>query len=192
MESTPRSKALIRAFATSDYLVAKGFAQFLAHLISLIDNARTRMLLVGNLWDEHGLGNPEEIHFELYKRLIRSLDLDEPRPKVGARAEFLQLHYDIAAESVTNGIAIFTYANEFLSMFEFSKIRGACKVNFPLADERYFETNQKADIVHTEQLEAALTLLITTELQEQEMLKAIDRALKSRQSFYDTLLLTVK
>ena len=187
-----RAKDLIREFARSDYLVAKGFAQFLAHLISLVDNPRVRMLLVGNLWDEHGSGNPEEIHFELYKRLLASLNVEEPSPPKDARAEFLQLHYDIARSSVLDGIAVFTYANEFLSMYEFSQVRSACKKHFPNVNERYFETNQQADIVHTTQLEAVLERLITTEEQLEDVRKAVQRALNGRASFYDGVLSRVE
>ena len=184
----PEAREALKAFATEDYLVAKGFAQFLAHLISLVDDTHTRMLLVGNLWDEHGLGNPDEIHFELYKRLLASLGVPQPTSKTGQRADFLQLHYDIAAENVTCGIAIFTYANEFLSMIEFSKVRAACKLNFPSVDERYFETNQKADIVHTEQLELALARLVTTESEELLVQNSITRALESREAFYSKII----
>jgi pyrroloquinoline quinone (PQQ) biosynthesis protein C len=187
-EDTPEAKTLIREFAKADYLVAKGFAQFLAHLVSLIDNARVRVLLVGNLWDEHGSGDADEIHFELYKRLLGSLGVTEPTLPEGARADFLQLHYDIANKSVLDGIAVFTYANEFLSMYEFSQIRSACKKHFPSVDERYFETNQKADVVHTSQLEAALETLVTTSDELQSVTFAVERALTERARFYDLLL----
>jgi pyrroloquinoline quinone (PQQ) biosynthesis protein C len=178
---------LLRAFAEADYLVAKGFAQFLAHLVSLVEEPRVRMLLVGNLWDEHGLGNPEAIHFVLYKRLLFSLGVPEPRVVVGTRAPFLQLHYDIAAESVLNGIAVFTYANEFLSMYEFSQVRAACKGRFANLDEQYFQTNQEADVVHTTQLESALEKLITTQEELEGVNTSVLRALHEREKFYDTV-----
>jgi pyrroloquinoline quinone (PQQ) biosynthesis protein C len=184
-EETTQSKILIRRFVEADYLVAKGFGQFLAYLISLVDDPETRMLLIGNLWDEHGLGNPKEIHFELYKSLLNSLEVQEPSVKTANRSEFLQLHYDISSKSVLNGIAIFTYANEFLSMFEFSQIRVACKRHFKNVNERYFEVNQRADIIHTKQLEAVLGKMILTQAAEDDAVSAINTALISRTKMYD-------
>ena len=185
------AEPLLKEFMRADYLVARGFAQFLAYLISLTDNARVRVLLVENLWDEHGLGDPDEIHFELYKRLLRSVDVDEPVCDKDQRADFLQLHYDIASKSVTSGIAVFTYANELLSMFEFSKVRSACERVFPTVDKRYFETNQKADIVHTKQLEAVLSKLLLSKELEDEAYESTRSALASRAKFYDAVISAV-
>jgi pyrroloquinoline quinone (PQQ) biosynthesis protein C len=184
-QENAHAKVLLRQFMQTDYLVAKGFGQFLAYLISLVDDPETRMLLIENLWDEHGLGNPTEIHFELYKSLLFSLAVPEPSVKQGDRAEFLQLHYDIASKSVLNGIAIFTYANEFLSMFEFSHIRGACKRHFPETNERYFLVNQHADVIHTKQLEVVLERMILTQEEEDDAILSIRAALTSRAKMYD-------
>jgi pyrroloquinoline quinone (PQQ) biosynthesis protein C len=47
-EETNQTKILLRQFLQADYLVAKGFRQFLAYLVSLVDDLETRMLLIGN------------------------------------------------------------------------------------------------------------------------------------------------
>ena len=182
---------LIREFARSDYLVAKGFAQFLAYLISRVADARVRILLVENLWEEHGSGDPSEIHFELYKRLLMTLDVKEPVLQDGVRAPFLQLHYDIADASIPAGVAVFCYANEFLSMLEFSKVRRACVKYFPGVDQRYFDVNQDADVQHTKKLEESLSTLVPTASVEERAYAFCEDALVLRANFYDEIITAV-
>lgn len=181
------AKNLLLIFLKEDYIVAKEFGQYLAYLISRIEDAKIRMLLIENLWDEHGNGIYDDVHFEQYKSLLKSLGVDAANlsPK---KSDFIELHYSVTNENLLNGIALFTYADEFLSMYEFGQIKKACHAAFGEFDDRYFKSNQEADIEHTRQLEEALTLIVSNKDVEDSAFCAVEKAISSRMSFYDDIL----
>ena len=55
------------------------FPRFLAAVIANIDDHRERMLLVDNLYEEHGRMDPSHVHEVTYRGFLRELGLDDAR-----------------------------------------------------------------------------------------------------------------
>lgn len=57
------------------YYAVKSFPRMLAKLASLIEDSETRLLVVENIWEEHGQGNPKLFHTNSYYQYLQSLGL---------------------------------------------------------------------------------------------------------------------
>lgn len=74
------SKATQHEFLTSQegfFYAVKAFPQMLAKLASLIEDSESRMLVIENLWEEHGQGNEKLFHTNSYYQYLQSLGLNK-------------------------------------------------------------------------------------------------------------------
>jgi pyrroloquinoline quinone (PQQ) biosynthesis protein C len=72
------SKASQEEFLNSQegfFYAVKAFPQMLAKLASLIEDSESRMLVIENLWEEHGQGNEKLFHTNSYYQYLQSLGL---------------------------------------------------------------------------------------------------------------------
>lgn len=74
------SKATQQEFLNSQegfFYAVKAFPQMLAKLASLIEDSESRMLVIENLWEEHGQGNEKLFHTNSYYQYLQSIGLNK-------------------------------------------------------------------------------------------------------------------
>lgn len=86
------------------------FSRPMASMVANIPNAHRRMMIVDNLWEEHGKGNPEKIHGRTILTLIDRLGGDSAQ---------------VAHNEVTPSIQIFNTALKGIATFEDYRISAA-------------------------------------------------------------------
>lgn len=75
-------KATVSEFLASQqpfYFAVKAFPQMLALLASLIEDSATRLVVIENLYEEHGNGNPSGFHTHSYLKYLQALGMDEDK-----------------------------------------------------------------------------------------------------------------
>lgn len=73
-------KATVSEFLASQepfYFAVKAFPQMLALLASLIEDSATRLVVIENLYEEHGKGNPAGFHTHSYLKYLQALGMNE-------------------------------------------------------------------------------------------------------------------
>jgi hypothetical protein len=50
------------------------WSKILGYMLTILPSDKERCVIVENLYDEHGCGNPEDTHVNTFKKFIRSLD----------------------------------------------------------------------------------------------------------------------
>lgn len=178
--------SLIRRFVAHDGVVAHQFAQLLSAIIAKTDDADVRIVLVENLWDEHGAGNPDRIHARLFDQMAASIGVTSFSPIDSVASQrFIDVHYGLLDRSLLAAVAAFCYANEFLCLHEFPRIEARCQEIFPAFDGAYFRENSRVDALHTRRLEAALRLLARSKDSFEVARDGCLLALEARAAIYD-------
>ncbi|MGE5306954.1 MAG: iron-containing redox enzyme family protein [Alphaproteobacteria bacterium] len=181
-----RSNSIALSLAQEFYHLCREFPLFLAAAISHIQDDESRLLLVSNLYEEHGNLDIERLHPALFRQFIRSMGL-EPAviEKVTEGSPGVE-----AAQAITTicrqGPAVRALATLYAIELWFAP---ACDMVLeglrPLALSseaiKFFVVHSGADIVHSQQLRKALLKVCQT---DDEWRTAINTAGEASQMFY--------
>lgn len=167
-------RAVASALAREFYPFCFDFSLFLAAAISHIRDERARMLLVANLYEEHGDLDLSRIHPELFRAFVRALDLDPAALEIGAGtagAEAAARVTRICRNGPAHRALAALYAIELLfgpacELFT----RGLEHLGLPAAAIEFFTLHSGADVVHAEQLRTALVTACKTSSDRSEAL----------------------
>jgi pyrroloquinoline quinone (PQQ) biosynthesis protein C len=181
-----RSNSIALSLAQEFYHLCREFPLFLAAAISHIQDDESRLLLVSNLYEEHGNLDIERLHPALFRQFIRSMGL-EPAviEKVSEGSPGVE-----AAQAITNicrqGPAVRALAALYAIELWFAP---ACDMVLeglrPLALSseaiKFFVVHSGADIIHSQQLRKALLKVCQT---DDEWRTAVNTAGEASQMFY--------
>ncbi len=181
-----RSDSIALSLAQEFYHLCREFPLFLAAAISHIQDDESRLLLVSNLYEEHGNLDIERLHPALFRQFIRAMGL-EPAviEKVTEGSPGVE-----AAQAITNicrqGPAVRALATLYAIELWFAP---ACDMVLeglrPLALSsqaiKFFVVHSGADIVHSQQLRKALLKVCRT---DDEWRVAVNTAGEASQMFY--------
>ncbi len=181
-----RSDSIALSLAQEFYHLCREFPLFLAAAISHIQDDESRLLLVSNLYEEHGNLDIERLHPALFRQFIRSMGL-EPAivEKVTEGSPGVE-----AAQTMTTicrqGPAIRALATLYAIELWFAP---ACDMVLeglrPLALSseaiKFFVVHSGADVIHSEQLRKALFKVCKT---QDEWRTAVNNAGEASHMFY--------
>ncbi len=137
------------------------FPLFLAAAISHVRQERTRLLLVGNLYEEHGDLDPARTHPALFRQYIRALGLEPDAlatpitDSPGARV--VERFRTVCREGPDYRALAMLYAFETLFSPACAMVVSGLR-HLPLTPGAplFFEVHAVADVAHAEQLRVAL------------------------------------
>jgi len=177
----------VLAWAQQDYHVSRQFPCLAAILAARIEDPRIRHPLVANLWEEHGEGDYDLSHVNLFSKLLASIAIcaDEIPPPLPTTLNFIEGQMRLAENDTLAGLGAFCYGNEFLSLQEFRPIEEACARAFPDANLSYFRANREADGRHSHEAEMAILALCQDEAGVQSVWRGAEWSLRARSEFYD-------
>jgi pyrroloquinoline-quinone synthase len=167
-------RAVAESLAREFYPFCFEFSLFLAAAISHMRDERARLLLVGNLYEEHGDLDVSRMHPELFRKFVRALGLDPAALEVGrgtAGARAAALVTSICRNGPAHRALAALYAIELLfgpgcELLE-SGIRHA---HLPKDAVEFFEVHAGADVVHAGQLRTCLATACKTDAHRREAL----------------------
>jgi pyrroloquinoline quinone (PQQ) biosynthesis protein C len=156
-----RSDAIALSLAQEFYHLCREFPLFLAAAISHVQDDESRLLLVSNLYEEHGNLDIERLHPALFRQFIRSMGL-EPAviEKVTEGSPGVE-----AAQAITTicreGPAVRALATLYAIELWFGPacdmiLQGLRPLALSSEATKFFVVHSGADIVHSEQLRKAL------------------------------------
>lgn len=181
------SLAAARRLACEFYPFCFEFPLFLAAAISHLRDERARLLLVGNLYEEHGGLDAAKIHPELFRRYMRELGLDPAAHQDGESsvlgARTAKRVTDICRHGPAHRALAALYAIELLFGPLCEELaRGLSSLSLSDQAMNFFVVHSGADVVHAEQLRRALAGAIRNHA---DFLDALDIASEVSGLFYD-------
>lgn len=174
------------ALAREYYPVCLEFPLFLAAAISHVRQERTRLLLVGNLYEEHGDLDPARTHPALFREYIRALGLEPDAlatpitDSPGARV--VERFRTVCREGPDYRALAMLYAFETLFSPACALVASGLR-HLPLAPGAplFFEVHAVTDVAHAEQLRVALFAACRS---EEEWCVAVDTAGEASRLLY--------
>ncbi len=156
-----KSEATAKALASEFYPFCNEFPLFLAAAISHVHDEKSRLLLVSNLYEEHGNLDLERLHPALFRKFVKGLGLESAkleqydRGTPGAQAS--QWVTSICREGPAHRALATLYAVELL----FAPccdiiIKGLKHLHLAPESVYFWELHSGKDVEHAEQLRAGL------------------------------------
>lgn len=187
-----------KEIAKGYYPVNLAFPLFLAAAISHTEYDEARILLVDNLYEEHGSSKIEESHTRLFEHFIESVGLNPDDCKnatSGSEEENLVKTYN---NFCFNGkqhtaLAVLYAFEELFSPISEAIAQGLRKSDIlDEADFSFFPIHGVVDIEHSEKLRKALISVIQTDEQWEEALEATRVGAKTLFELFDSISKRVK
>ncbi len=170
----PSSRVVAESLAREFYPFCFDFSLFLAAAISHMRDERARLLLVANLYEEHGDLDPSRIHPELFRAFVRALGLDPAALEIGegtAGAEAAARVTAICRNGPAHRALAALYAIELLFGPACDLMKyGLEHAGLPAQGMEFFHVHAGADVVHASQLRTCLVSACKTSVHRQEAL----------------------
>ncbi len=182
-----------QAVARQYYPVNFAFPLFLAAAISHIPNDVARILLVDNLYEEHGSSKLEDSHTRLFEHFIRTVGLnpDDCRvaPSGSPEEETVNQYNTLCFNGKQHQALAVLYAFEELFSPISEAISQALKKSniLPEKDFTFFPIHGIADIEHARKLREALITVVSTDTEWVEALEAATIGAKTLSTLFDAI-----
>ena len=175
------------------YPVNLAFPLFLAAAISHTKYDVARILLVDNLYEEHGGGRLEDSHTRLFEHFIRATGLD-PRKCATAQPqtpeqELVDTYNKFCFMGGEHQSLAVLYAFEELFSPISEAISDGLKKSsiLPEKDFTFFPIHGIADVEHAQKLKAALLAVVNTDQKWNEALEAAEAGAKTLFNLFDSI-----
>jgi pyrroloquinoline-quinone synthase len=182
-----------RELARHYYPVCLEFPTFLALCISRVHDLKARMLLVENLYEEHGELDITKAHPELFRAYVEAIGHDPElvsRARKGSVAEQLIVRYTENCSSVREHVAL-AYLYSFEKHFSSANdaiARGLRKAGLvPEEALIFFDVHAVHDVKHAAQLREALLRVTCTSQHWREVCDAAEESAETLYTFFDSV-----
>ncbi|MBA3922865.1 MAG: iron-containing redox enzyme family protein [Nostocaceae cyanobacterium] len=182
----------VQILAVQMYKFSKEFNRILAGILSRCPDENAQLVILENLFDEMGQGDPQVAHPELFRRFTRALEIDdttlaalptEPETQ-GLIETYLTLPHRYSYLAALGAVC---FASEGIvgSLYTqlYQGIIGAAPL--PLASLTFFEVHINVDDSHAAKLLALIEPRITTRESALILHRAVVEALDARVRFFD-------
>jgi pyrroloquinoline-quinone synthase len=182
----------IRILAVQMYHFSNVFNRILASILARCPDAEAQQVILENLVDEMGEGNPSAAHPELFRRFTRALDIDDamlagmsPEPETLHMIEtYLALPYQ---HSYLGALGAVCFASEGIVGTLYTQLQQGITGATTLSEDAmaFFTVHIHVDDGHAARLAALLEPRLTSVQQVRDVESAIIRALDARVQFFN-------
>jgi pyrroloquinoline-quinone synthase len=182
----------VKILAVQMYKFSKEFNRILAGILSRCPDENAQLVILENLFDEMGQGNPQVAHPELFRRFTRALGIDdtmlgvipaEPETQ-GLIETYLTLPHRYTYLAALGAVC---FASEGIVAALYTQlyqgIIGATPI--PVESLIFFEVHINVDDGHAAKLLALIEPRITTTEEAMILHRAVVEALDARVRFFD-------
>lgn len=139
---------------------SRSFPHIIENMIERCPNPRVKEILMENLDDEYGNGNPEHAHFNHYLHLLDKLAVSRDRfhnyeEKAGIKLA-LSLAYNISSQESDAMSLGYMLVNEGMTQITYSAIRNGLHPYYPTLQTPFFALHVEVDEHHVEALYEAV------------------------------------
>ncbi|QZZ19261.1 iron-containing redox enzyme family protein [Leptothermofonsia sichuanensis E412] len=182
----------VQILAVQMYKFSKEFNRILGGILSCCPDESAQLVILDNLFDEMGRGNPDYAHAELFRRFTRSLGIQDemlaaipPSPETEALVEtYLKLPHQYGYLAALGAVC---FASEGIVSTLYSQLYRGIVCATPLSQDAlaFFEVHIDVDDGHAANLAAILEHRIATNEEAIEVNRAILEAMDARVQFFD-------
>lgn len=182
----------VRCLAVGMYQFSKEFNRILAGILSCCADTGAQQVILENLYDEMGQGEPNHSHPALFRRFTRELDIDDDTlehlplsPETqGLIATYLNLPHQYGYLAALGAVC---FASEGLVSTLYPQLQNGIigTTSFPPDSLIFFELHIDLDGAHAAKLEALLEPQIQTIEETKRIQRAIGAAMNARVRFFD-------
>jgi len=186
------SLAEVRVLAVQMYKFSQAFNRILASIMSCCPDEAAQLVIMENLQDEMGNGNPAHSHPELFRRFTRSLGIDDgtllltdPEPETEEMINtYLSLSHDYGYLAALGAVC---FASEGIVNSLYTQIRQGIVGSSPFSQDAlvFFEVHIDLDVDHAAHLEALIEPRLKTVEESINIHRAIKTAMDARFSFFN-------
>lgn len=142
---------------------SRTFPEIIKNMIEWTNNQVIKDILIENLNDEYGNGNPNEAHFMHYIQLLEQIELSQNDflnydEKAGVKFA-VSLAYNISMSKDIGLVLGYMLINEALTPIVYSAIQEAMKKYYPELETNFFDLHIKVDEQHVKELYKAISVL---------------------------------
>jgi len=139
---------------------SRTFPEIIKNMISWLDNQNVKNILIENLNDEYGNGNPEDAHFRHYLQLIEKIGLTENdfinyNEKEGIKLA-TSLAYNISMLKNPAIVLGYMLVNEEITPISYLAVKASILVYYPDLKTDFFDIHIEIDEGHVAELYKAL------------------------------------
>lgn len=142
---------------------SRTFPEIIKNIIEWTNNQIVKDILIENLNDEYGNGNPNEAHFMHYIQLLEQINLSQNDflnydEKAGVKFA-VSLAYNISMSKDIGLVLGYMLINEALTPVIYSAIQEAMKKYYPELKTNFFDIHIQVDEEHVKDLYRAISVL---------------------------------
>lgn len=184
----------VRALAVQMYHFCNTFHRILATILASCPDVDAQHVILENLLDEMGGGDPQASHPELFKRFTRALGIDDATlvelPLTPGTNNLIETYFSLAPRyDYLIALAVVCFASEGIVGILYQQIQQGILGATELSDDAliFFEMHIHVDDSHAANLAALLEPRITSPQQIHTIETAIVQALDARIQFFDDI-----
>ncbi|HIK33599.1 MAG TPA: iron-containing redox enzyme family protein [Oscillatoriales cyanobacterium M4454_W2019_049] len=184
--------AEVRCLAVGMYQFSKEFNRILAGIMSCCSDESVQLVILENLYDEMGQGDPTRSHPALFRRFTRELDIDdatlEALPVSGETRSLIETYLSLPHQyGYLAALGAVCFASEGIVNALYGQLQTgiAGAASFPPESLIFFDLHIDLDGDHAAKLEAILEPQIGTAEEAKRMQRAISSAMNARVRFFD-------
>jgi pyrroloquinoline-quinone synthase len=182
----------VKILAVQMYKFCKEFCNILSTILAHCSNLDAQMVIMENLMDETGLGNPNMAHPELYRRFTRALGIDDKTldstPANLETQKLINTYLKLANEyGYLAAVGAVCFASEGIVNTLYTQLRAGIQSagSFSEDDLLFFHLHIDIDGDHAKSMAVLLEEQITSSEQATDINRAILEAMDARVEFFD-------
>ncbi len=182
----------LKTWLSQEYFVSVDFVNWFLIAASQSNDLEAKIILVQNIWEELGEGNPRESHVEILKSFLKSIHYDFQKIICFPETEqYLNQMRKIIYMGFWESLGALGPANEYLLKLEYGAMANAYQIlkdKLNLPEPKFFQVNLNADESHAAKLFDLIKKKADTPSKKKAVIQGNQLALNARLLFYEGLL----
>lgn len=175
-----------------EYFVSVAFVNWFLWTAALTNDLEAKTILVRNIWEELGEGDPEQSHVEILRTFLSELNVALSENDILPETKlYLEKMKSITNENFFSALGALGPANEYLLKLEYGKMYQSYQLlarREALPEARFFYVNLEADESHAELMFSLIESVCHTKSDAADVRHGCEEALEARCLFYEGLL----
>jgi pyrroloquinoline-quinone synthase len=182
----------VKVLAGQMYKFCKEFSRILSHILACCSDVDIQLVILSNLLDETGLGNPHMAHPELFRRFTRALGIDdlslEAIPANPETTNLIDTYFNLGSEYgylAALGAVCFTSEGIVNSLYAQLQTGILSAQTFPKESLIFFDLHIDLDGDHALKMATLLETKITSTEEAMNINRAIVKAMDARYEYFN-------
>jgi len=186
------SKKDLCLWLSQEYFVSIAFVNWFLWATTLTTDINAKIVLVQNIWEELGEGNPDLSHVQILTQFLSKIGISEKELNILPHTEkYLKIMKEITNSNFYSALGALGPANEYLLKLEYGIMYNSyqdLKLREKLPEAYFFQVNLEADESHSAKLFRLIDSICVDSEKKEQVIKGNKDALDARMLFYEGLM----